>query len=151
MKTVSIEDVTTGLSAFEGMDAGHRNFLAGCASFAHFEAGTRILRSGEPADGLFLIRTGKVALELRAPGRTIVVQTVDEDDFFGWSWMVPPFRWHFDARALTPVSAIRFDAECVRRKCENDAAFGYQMMKCFVPVIVDRLMGTRLQVMEVYR
>jgi hypothetical protein len=92
-----------------------------------------------------------VALELAAPGRgALTFLTLNEGDIVGVSWLVPPYRWTDDARALGLVRAISIDAACLRRKCEADHDLGYEMMKRFVPVLVERLEATRLQILDVY-
>jgi len=68
----------------------------------------------------------------------------------GVSWLVPPYRWTYDARAVERVRAISLDAECLRGKCDDDPALGYDMMTRFVPILVQRLQATRLQLLDVY-
>jgi CRP/FNR family cyclic AMP-dependent transcriptional regulator len=63
---------------------------------------------------------------------------------------VPPYRWTYDARALELVRAIAMDATCLRDKCEADHDLGYELMKRFMPVMVERLHSTRLQMLDVY-
>jgi CRP/FNR family cyclic AMP-dependent transcriptional regulator len=59
-----------------------------------------------------------VALEIVAPGQTpIVIATLGEGEIVGASWLVPPYRWTFDARAVELTRAIGIDA----RVCEASA------------------------------
>lgn len=136
---------------FRGMAAEYLRLFAGCASNVRFEEGAYLFREGEPADCFYLIRHGQVALELHVPEKgKVVVQTLGEGDVVGWSWIVPPYRWAFDARALGLVRAVSFDAACLRRKAEEDPALGYELLKRLVPVIVERLQATRLQLLDLY-
>jgi CRP/FNR family transcriptional regulator, cyclic AMP receptor protein len=136
---------------FAGLSQDKIQLIAGCTRNVRFDAGRYLFHEGEPADEFFLIRNGRVALEMAAPGRTaITFQTVPEGDVVGLSWLIPPYRWTYDARALDLVRAIGIDAKCLRGKCESDSAFGYTMMMRFVPVMVERLQATRLQVLDVY-
>ena len=90
-----------------------------------------------PADQLYLIRHGRVALEVGAPGRgALTIQTLGEGEIVGVSSLIPPYRWTSDARALDLVRAISMDATCLRNKCEADHNLGYEVMKRFVPVLV---------------
>ena len=66
------------------------------------------------------------------------------------SWLIPPYRWTYDAQALELMRAIAMDADCLRGKCEADHDLGYDLMKRFVPVLVERLQATRLQMLDVY-
>jgi CRP/FNR family transcriptional regulator, cyclic AMP receptor protein len=92
-----------------------------------------------------------VMLETFVPGRgAVTIQTVDEGEIVGWSWVFEPYRWHFDARALDLVRAVQFDAACLRGKCNQDHSFGFDLLCRFAPVMVERLEATRLQLLDVY-
>ncbi|HUJ97825.1 MAG TPA: cyclic nucleotide-binding domain-containing protein [Stellaceae bacterium] len=134
-------------------DAGeeHLRLVAGCARNHRFDAGEYLCREGEPANEFFLIRHGKVALEMAAPGQSpITFATIGPGEIVGASWLIPPYRWNFDARAMELTRAIGIDAACLRGKCEADHDLGYEMMKRFLPVLVNRLHATRLQILDVY-
>ena len=136
---------------FAGLEKGFRGLLTGCARNMRFEAGAYLFHEGEPADQFFLIRHGRVSLELAAPGRAAVTfQTIGEAGVVGVSWLVPPYRWSYDAKALDLTRAIALDADCLRRKCEEDHDLGYDLMKRFVPILVERLQATRLQALDIY-
>jgi CRP-like cAMP-binding protein len=136
---------------FAGLNDDVIKLVAGCTRNVRFDAGKYLFREGDPADEFYLIRHGRVALELVAPGRAaITFQTVPEGEMVGISWLIPPYRRAYDARALDLVRAIGIDAKCLRDKCEADHDFGYTMMMRFVPVLVERLQATRLQVLDVY-
>ncbi|MBI1180978.1 MAG: cyclic nucleotide-binding domain-containing protein [Alphaproteobacteria bacterium] len=134
-----------------GLDAPHLELLHGCASNVRFETGAFLLREGEPANAFYLLREGRVALEIHAPGGPpVVFQTLGPGEVVGVSWLVPPYRWSYDARALEPVRAVGLDAACLRRKCDADHHLGYAMMTRFVPLLVGRLQATRMQILDVY-
>jgi CRP/FNR family cyclic AMP-dependent transcriptional regulator len=136
---------------FADLSAEFCVLVCGCAKNVRFEAGQYLFREGEPADEFYLIRHGRVAFELHAPDRgPVSFQTLGEGEIVGVSWLIPPYRWSFDARALTLVRAIAVDAACLRQKCEEDHDLGYDMMKRFMPVLIQRLQATRLQILDVY-
>ncbi len=136
---------------FAGLTPEQWTLLAGCARNHRFEAASYLFHAGGAADEFFLIRHGQVALEITEPGREpIVFATLGEGDVCGASWLVPPYRWNFDARAVTLTRALGIDAACLRGKCEADHDLGYEMMKRFLPVFVQRLHATRLQILDVY-
>jgi CRP-like cAMP-binding protein len=124
--------------------------ISGCAKNVRFEAGQYLFHEGQPADQFYLLRSGRVALQISAPERTLTVQTVGEDEIVGASWLVPPYRWGFDAKALELTRAIAMDAACLRGKSEGDHDLGYELMKRFMPVLIQRLHATRLQILDVY-
>ena len=125
--------------------------VAGCARNDRFNVGEYLAHEGDPADHFFLVRYGRVALEAGIPGRApIVFGTLGEGEIVGASWLVPPYRWMSDARAVVLTRAIGIDAACLRAKCDADPALGYEMMKRFLPILAQRLQATRLQVLDIY-
>jgi CRP-like cAMP-binding protein len=136
---------------FAGFPVDMSRLVSGCARNHRYDAGEYLLREGTRANEFFLLRHGQVALEIVSPGRTpIVFATLGEGEIVGASWLVPPYRWMYDARATALTRAIGIDAACLRGKCEEDHHLGYEMMKRFLPILVQRLHATRLQLLDVY-
>jgi CRP/FNR family cyclic AMP-dependent transcriptional regulator len=136
---------------FHDMSAHARGLIAGCAANRVFHDGDRIQHEGHSADTFFLIRRGTVALEIHVPGRTpLVIETLGDGDVLGWSWLVPPFRIRFDSRAVGLVRALSIDGKCLRAKCDQDCALGYEFYKHFLPVVASRLTAARLQLLDMY-
>jgi CRP/FNR family transcriptional regulator, cyclic AMP receptor protein len=136
---------------FKDFKESHLHVLVGCSSNVVFKPGEFIGREGDPADEFYLVRHGKVTVETFAPGRgPVTIDTVVEGEVMGWSWMIPPYTSHFDARALELTRAIRVDAACLRKKLEEDHDLGYEVMKRFVQLILRRLHNTRLQLLDWY-
>ena len=147
----TLEPIMEGIPLFQGMKPAHLALIAGCASNVRLAAGELIGRAGEPADQFWVVREGRVALEIHAPGRgTVTIHSIGTDEVLGWSWLLPPHQWHFDARALTVVRALRFDGRCLRGKFETDHELGYELMRRFAQIIVQRLEATGLQLLDVY-
>lgn len=146
-----LEPIIRAHPFFAGLREDFCTLVCGCARNLRFEAGQYLVREGDSADYLYLLREGRVALEMTAPGRgAITFQTLEAGDLVGVSWLIPPYRWTHDAKALERTRAIAMDATCLRRKCEEDHDLGYELMKRFVPVLIERLQGTRLQMLDVY-
>jgi len=136
---------------FRGMKQEHLHLLVGCASNVRFDAGEFVLREGEEAQNFYLLRHGKVAIEIHTPPRgSITIQTLGEGEILGWSWLVPPYRWQFDARAIELTRAIALDGKCLREKSESDNHLGYELLKRFSQVMAERLQAARLQLLNVY-
>lgn len=135
----------------KGLDLHHLKIIVGCASNVRFDAGQYILREGEEANNFYIIRHGIIAVELFAGERgTITIQTIGEGEILGWSWLIPPYRWRFDAKAVELTRAIALDGKCLRNKCEQEHDLGYELLKRFTHVITQRLEATRLQLLDVY-
>jgi CRP/FNR family cyclic AMP-dependent transcriptional regulator len=136
---------------FRGLSQPDLSLVAGCASNVHFEPGQYLFREGSAADRFFAIRQGRVAIEVFDPKRgSAPVQTVSDGEIVGWSWLFPPYRWQFDARAVDSVRATAFDGVCLRNKCEDDPRLGYELMKRLARIVSQRLEATRLQLLDVY-
>ena len=146
-----IEELLGEAPMFAGMEAERLTLLAGCGSNRIFQDGDYLLREGEQADTFFVIRHGDVALETYVPQRgALRLETLHAGDVLGWSWLVPPHRTMFDARASGNVRSLAFDGRCLRAKCEQDQALGYDLLTRFVTVLAERLQSARLQLLDVY-
>ena len=148
----TLEPILSEHPFLRGLKSEYLKILVGCASNVRFNAGQYLFREGEEANSFYMIRHGKVAVEMHAAELgPITVQTVGEGEVLGWSWLIPPYRWRFDARALELTRAIALDGKCLRTKSEDDHDLGYELLKRFSGIIVERFEATRLQLLDVYR
>lgn len=109
-----------------------------------FHGGSRVFREGDRADAFWLIRDGEVQLDTEVPGRgTVIVESLGPGTVLGWSWLFPPYRWHFGAVAVVTTLTVALDATGVRRLCEEDPQLGYDLTSRFIQVVVERLQATR--------
>jgi CRP-like cAMP-binding protein len=147
----SLERILGEHPFFGGMEEPYLQLFVDCASNIRFNAGDMIFREGGEADTFYLIRHGKVALETSAPEvGSVIVRTVSEGEVLGFSWMVAPYRWRFDARAMEPVRAIALDGRCLRSRSEEDHDLGYELMKRCAQIMETTLQAARLQLLDVY-
>jgi len=136
---------------FQGMDDASRKTLAGCARNERFDAGDYIAHEGKPAERFYFMRAGTVALEFHVPGQDgLVIETLHDGDVFGWSWMVPPYEWAYDIRAVELTRVISLEATCLRKKLKKDDALGFELYSRFVPVMAKRLYSARQQLTDMY-
>jgi CRP/FNR family transcriptional regulator, cyclic AMP receptor protein len=148
---------TTGAEALAahpflaGLREDHLAALAGHAMPVRLPTGTRLFAEGGIAERFWLIRSGQVVLDVHLPGRgTVLVETLGAGQVLGWSWLEPPYRWHFGATARAATDAFEFDADAVRELCEADPALGYALLRRFLPVVVDRLQASRIRLLDLY-
>ncbi len=147
----SLDEIVADSPSFEGLTQAQLELIAGCAANVGFEQGEWIFREGDPADTFFLVRKGRVSLSTHVPARgAMVIETLDPGEIVGWSWLFPPYVWHFDARAVDDVRAVAFDGACLRGKCEADHSLGFDLMRRFASVMIDRLQHTRLRLLDIY-
>ncbi len=147
----NLERLLASHKFFAGLEPRHLDIVVGCASNVHYNPGEYIFREGSDADKLYLVRAGQVALEVYSPaGGAAKILTLGEGDIVGWSWLVQPYRWHFDARAVDSVRATAMDATCLRAKCEADHELGYQILRRIVGVMETRMSAMIMQMLDVY-
>ncbi|WP_332839121.1 Crp/Fnr family transcriptional regulator [Nocardia bovistercoris] len=133
------------------LDEAHLARLAEVGSEAAYTDGQRLLVEGGRAERCLLIAQGQVVIDARVPGRgEVVVQTLGAGDLLGWSWLAPPYRWHFGARAVGPVRAIEFDAATLTRFAETDPEFGHALTRMMLTAVLDRLQATRARLLDLY-
>jgi CRP/FNR family transcriptional regulator, cyclic AMP receptor protein len=117
-----------------------------------FHAGTRLFEEGQRADRFWLLREGHVTLDTHVPGHgTAIVETLGPHAVLGWSWLFPPYRWHFSASAVETTLAVELDGPGVRELCERDHDLGFELMRRFVEVVVQRMQATRIRLLDLYR
>jgi CRP/FNR family transcriptional regulator, cyclic AMP receptor protein len=128
-----------------GMNHTQLALLTDCAIPIHFEKGQIIFREGEMANRFYLIESGKVVLESTSGplDDLVVIDMIGPGDLLGWSWMFPPYVWHFTARAVEPTEAIFFYGTILREYCERDPSLGYELFKRMSAVMVKRLQAAR--------
>jgi CRP/FNR family transcriptional regulator, cyclic AMP receptor protein len=134
-----------------GIDAHHIRLLADCAMRSHFEAGQVIFREGEAANRFYLIEHGRVVLESSTLGEPVKIEEIGDGDLLGWSWLFPPYAWHFSARALEDTTAIFFYGTALREYCEKDHSLGFELFKRMSVVMLRRLQAARQKLLNVHQ
>lgn len=147
----NLESIIREHPFLKGFDQKYIALVGGCASNIRFDKGQLLFREGEEANAFYIIRQGRIAVETYAAERgPIIIDTLSEGDILGWSWLIPPYNWHFDARAVELTRAIALDGRCLREKCESDHNLGYELLKRFAQVMEDRLQATRIRLLDMY-
>lgn len=136
---------------FAGLEQEELELVAGCGKNIAVDAGERLFREGDDANTFFLVRSGLVALETYVPNRgAVTVVTCGPGEIVGWSWLVPPHRWRLTARVVDGVRAVEFDGACLRTKCEQIPALGYDLLSRFAGDLADHLTAAYMQVLDIY-
>jgi CRP-like cAMP-binding protein len=147
----NLKKILTEHPFFAGLSDEQTELLAGCAKNVVFKTGEFLFREGEQADVFYIIRHGMAVVETFVPQKgTISIQSKAAGEVLGWSWLVPPYRSRFDARAAELTRTLALDGKCLRDKLEDDHDLGYELMKRFSLLIAQRLEATHLQLMDVY-
>ncbi len=144
-----LEQIISNHSFLEDLHPKFLPFWVEAASLVRVEAGHAIFHQGQEADAFYLIERGAVALETRVAGRGIVkIQALRGDDALGWSWLFPPYLWHFSARALVDTDMVSFKATTLRSRARTHPDFGYDLVMRVSGVMLQRLQATRLRLLE---
>jgi len=147
----TLESILAEHPFFKGLEPRYMQLITGCASNVRFTSGEYIFREGERAEHFYIIREGKIALETHDAQRgRVIIETIEAGEVLGWSWLFPPYHWHFSARAVKETRAIALDGACLRAKGEAYHDLGYELAMRVARIIMERLQATRLQLLDVY-
>ena len=147
----SLESVLADHPFFRDLPEPHLDTVTGCVSNVVFQPGEFVFREGSAADRFYVVREGRVAVEVFVPNKgPVTIETIEGGEVLGWSWLFPPYRTRFDARALNSVRALSLDGACLRTKCEQDSGLGYELLKRFAQFVISRLEATRVQLLDLY-
>ena len=136
---------------FVGLSQQQLDLVASLATPARYGAQQRVFKYDTVADRFYVLRDGKVGVEIPAvAGEPLRIQTVGNGGVLGWSWLIPPYRWLFDARALAPSEIVVIDGARLRTECELDPKLGYELVKRFAALMAERLNASRLAAIRHY-
>jgi CRP-like cAMP-binding protein len=147
--TTPTEAYLTEHRFFAGLPADTLGFLACCARERELTEGEILIRHGDRADAFYVVRTGRIAREVPAiQGPPFVMESLGAGDVLGWSWLIPPYQWSFQARADAATLVLQFDGPKVLERCESEAKFGYALLKRFSALMSERLVSTRRKMVD---
>jgi CRP-like cAMP-binding protein len=136
----NLERVLSEHPFFQGLSKEHLQVLVGCASNVRRDEGSLVFQAGGDANEFYLIREGRIALEAVQAGRNpVTVLELARGDILGWSWLVPPYQWKFDARVLEPTRALKLNGKCLREKWEKDHDLGFELLRRFATISEERI------------
>jgi CRP-like cAMP-binding protein len=141
MASKSVQQMLAELEFFKGLTPAQLAVIAECARSEQLGAQQRLVRRNTPADAFYVVLDGKIGVEIPTPaGPPQYVQSLGPGSVVGWSWLIPPYKWHMDARAVEHTRMLAIDGKRLLARCDADPALGYELMKRFT-----RLMGERLR------
>jgi CRP-like cAMP-binding protein len=124
-------------------------FLNECSSTHEIKKGQILFRQGENADKFYVVRTGLISLQMPAIiGPALEIQTLDKDQVLGWSWLISPYKWNFQTKAEEDSELLQFDGVAILARCEQEPAFGYELLKKFAALMSVGLNVARQKMME---
>jgi CRP-like cAMP-binding protein len=145
----SIEEYLSAHAFFSGLDGSFMKFLTSSVKEVQIREGHVLFQQGKPANKFYLVRNGKISVQVPAlMGPVLELQTLGEGQILGWSWLIPPYRWNFHARALEDSEVLEFDGSAILARCEEDPKFGYELFKRFAALMSERLDAARQKMMD---
>jgi len=136
---------------FRDLSPEHIALIGSLASSQQLSPQRRVFEHDRDADHFYIVHSGQVTIEVPAlGGEPLTIQTLGPGSVLGWSWLLPPYRWLFDARATVETTVIAVDGKGLREACERDPALGYQVLKRFAALMAERLNAARMTAMRHY-
>ncbi|GLY49840.1 cyclic nucleotide-binding domain-containing protein [Lentzea sp. NBRC 102530] len=149
--TVPSTEIDT-LPLFTNLSHTRRAAIAGVSRITTYAAGTRLFEEGGLADRCRLVPSGCVVVDAATgPHGRVAVESVGPGEIVGWSWLVPPYRWHFGAGVVSPTRAAVVDTAELRRLADEDPALGYQLSLVLLDAVLNRLQATRTRLVDLHR
>ncbi len=149
MSKSSIESYLSAHPFFTGLDDEYVKYLASSATERRIKKGAALFQQGKPADKFYLLRDGRVSVQVPAVmGPALEIQNLGKDQILGWSWLIQPYRWSFQALAMEDSEVLEFDGSAILAHCEDDPRFGYELLKRFATLMSERLDAARQKMMD---
>ena len=128
-----------------------REKLLSFAEPFRFKAGEGIIGEGDHSEYLYIIKSGRVAVEMSMPpkGRR-TIRTGEPGDMISWSALVEPHRSTASLRAAQDVEAFGIKGELLIVESHKDCQLGFELYRALTEVIAGRLNATRLQFVNIY-
>lgn len=151
MKKKAIDHYLSQQALFAGLDEKYIAFLSRHAKKLSIEKGEMLFRQGEPAEKFYVVRDGRISVQIPSLyGPPLEIQALGNDQVLGWSWLIAPYRWSFQAKAELDTDLLEFDGRAVLAHCEEEPRFGFELLKRFAALMSERLEAARLKMMEAW-
>jgi CRP/FNR family transcriptional regulator, cyclic AMP receptor protein len=152
MANRAIQRFVAECDLFSGLAPELIGFLAEHAVAKRLKADDVLFRHGDDARHFYLIAEGSVSVEVAAlEGPPLELQELGPGAVLGWSWLIAPYKWSFQARATAPTEVVEFDGTAILARCDKDPLFGYELMKRFSALMSERLRFARQKMMEEWK
>ena len=149
MSRQSIDDYLNTHEFFSELDSDSKNFLAKSADTLQIKQGEILFQSGGSSDKFYLLLDGEISVYVPAlMGQALEIHKLKPGQVLGWSWLIPPYRWNFQAKAVEDSELLEFDGSIILAHCEEDSAFGYKLLKIFAALMSERLDRARQKMMD---
>jgi CRP/FNR family transcriptional regulator, cyclic AMP receptor protein len=134
------------------LSAQHLELLASLSTLRTAKDGEELFHEGDPQDYLYIVLEGRVALEIHIPNRgRLRILTVEPNELLGWSSVTNAIpRRTASARVVCDTRLMAIDSMRLNKACQDDPILGYRMMLQVANVIANRLVTTRIQMLDLF-
>jgi len=145
-------DSFNSLPLFKGLDAKHLNLLANRFESETFGDGDVIFEQDAPADRLYFLVSGRVAIRFKPPdGDMLSVTEVEEGGVFGWSAALGRTSYTSCAISIKPSLTFSIKGKELTNLCEKYPDAGVVILERLADVIAQRLQNTHAHVVRILR
>ncbi len=149
MQQADIKQLLTDKGVFAGLPEGQLGILAEHARERELAADEVLARQGDSAETFYLVLDGALVIEVPAiAGPRLEITRLAKGEVFGWSWLIAPYEWHFNARASGATRVLEFDGKALLERCEADPEFGYPLLRRFSELMARRLDAAQRKMMD---
>lgn len=114
--------------------------LAAITVLIKAKKGDVIYRKGDPAQNVYMLKSGKVLLEQKISATILVsVNSIDPGESFGWAFFLEKGSNDLTATCSEDCEIYVINREMVRALMERDHSLGFMMMKHLSAVLKRRL------------
>lgn len=135
----------------QGLPNSELQCLSRAARLVRFPAGTKLFREGAVIDDIFVVHAGHIRLSMNVPGRgEVPFLTAGPGDLAGWSGLISDGRMTATATTTEDTTVIALSGKRLQELCACDKHLGYVLMKRVAQVLSQRLLATRLQLLDLF-
>lgn len=151
MDTKQLEYVLDELHFTEALPREVVEQLAAESNMVQLTCGTILFREGSANDNLYLVRSGRLGVEMNVPGRGAVrILTLGPGEMIGWSSLLDQGQVTATTVAVEDSQLVYASASSLRRVSEANHHFGYHLMRQMASALSKRLVATRLQLLDLF-
>ena len=142
------------VSVFEGLSDRQLQDIANLCREEIHAADSLVFREGAPAEKLFVLREGRIALELdmqlwpEQGIRQMTIETLNPGELFGVSALTKSAVRTMSAKAVDRSRLIVMNAADVQKLMMQDHDIGYRVARGLADLVASRLRDTRLKLSE---
>ncbi len=135
----------------EGLQNEDLQCLCRAARYLQLSADHRLFQEGAAEDEIFVIVNGHVRLSMNVPGKgEVAFLTAGPGDLVGWSGLIGDGQMTATAVTTEDTILIALSGRRLRDLCSSDPKIGYMLMKRVAQVLSQRLLSTRLQLLDLF-